>query len=709
MKPRAPATEKRAVRKLPAFSGELAGLGPARRRALEAAGFSSAEDLLWWLPARYEDRRFPTPITRLKEGQSALVKGRVLGCRSRRARRGGLTLTEALVSDSTGNLHVVWFNQPWMERALATGAEIYLFGRISLFSTKAGLRLQMDNPSIEPVGEGSQSSMDKVVPVYRKIGGLPSKMFRGLVHRLLEEQPPLDSLPDEIKSAESLPELADAFRQIHFPEEPPGPEAGGSFERARRRLVMEELLAVQCVLGEARRERSLSSGVVIPATQEAGKLLRRILPFHLTAAQRRAFREIAADLASGKPMYRLLQGDVGSGKTIVAFLAMAWASHSGFQAAFMAPTEILARQQAQRLAERVAPEGLEVGLLTASVSGQARRELLCRLASGDLKLVVGTHSLFQEKVLFKNLGLVVIDEQHRFGVEQRARMVAKGVSPNVLVMTATPIPRSLALTLYGDLDISVLDEKPPGRLRVITRVRDDSSLRKVEAFCRSEMDRGGQVFYVFPMIEGSEDDDTQAAIQAYERLGSGAFRGYPAVLLHGKMTAAAKEKAVAAVRQGRAKLLVATTVVEVGVDLPEASVMVVMHADRFGLAQLHQLRGRVGRAGQQGYAIMMCSPGASPAAMERLAILERTDDGFEIAEADLMFRGAGDLGGLRQWGGGGFRVANPVKDVALLESARKWAVAMTKGEISWKEGEKERFNAWVRSWSERLGSWGQIG
>lgn len=709
MKPRAPATEKRAVRKLPAFSGELAGLGPARRRALEAAGFSSAEDLLWWLPARYEDRRFPTPITRLKEGQSALVKGRVLGCRSRRARRGGLTLTEALVSDSTGNLHVVWFNQPWMERALATGAEIYLFGRISLFSTKAGLRLQMDNPSIEPVGEGSQSSMDKVVPVYRKIGGLPSKMFRGLVHRLLEEQPPLDSLPDEIKSAESLPELADAFRQIHFPEEPPGPEAGGSFERARRRLVMEELLAVQCVLGEARRERSLSSGVVIPATQEAGKLLRRILPFHLTAAQRRAFREIAADLASGKPMYRLLQGDVGSGKTIVAFLAMAWASHSGFQAAFMAPTEILARQQAQRLAERVAPEGLEVGLLTASVSGQARRELLCRLASGDLKLVVGTHSLFQEKVLFKNLGLVVIDEQHRFGVEQRARMVAKGVSPNVLVMTATPIPRSLALTLYGDLDISVLDEKPPGRLRVITRVRDDSSLRKVEAFCRSEMDRGGQVFYVFPMIEGSEDDDTQAAIQAYERLGSGAFRGYPAVLLHGKMTAAAKERAVAAVRQGRAKLLVATTVVEVGVDLPEASVMVVMHADRFGLAQLHQLRGRVGRAGQQGYAIMMCSPGASPAAMERLAILERTDDGFEIAEADLMFRGAGDLGGLRQWGGGGFRVANPVKDVALLESARKWAVAMTKGEISWKEGEKERFNAWVRSWSERLGSWGQIG
>jgi ATP-dependent DNA helicase RecG len=326
-----------------------------------------------------------------------------------------------------------------------------------------------------------------------------------------------------------------------------------------------------------------------------------------------------------------------------------------------------------------------------------------------LKLVVGTHSLFQEKVLFKNLGLVVIDEQHRFGVEQRARMVAKGVSPNVLVMTATPIPRSLALTLYGDLDISVLDEKPPGRLRVITRVRDDSSLRKVEAFCRSEMDRGGQVFYVFPMIEGSEDDDTQAAIQAYERLGSGAFRGYPAVLLHGKMTAAAKERAVAAVRQGRAKLLVATTVVEVGVDLPEASVMVVMHADRFGLAQLHQLRGRVGRAGQQGYAIMMCSPGASPAAMERLAILERTDDGFEIAEADLMFRGAGDLGGLRQWGGGGFRVANPVKDVALLESARKWAVAMTKGEISWKEGEKERFNAWVRSWSERLGSWGQIG
>ncbi len=707
MKPPAPETEESSPRTAPFFSGELAGVGPARKRALAEVGFSSAEDILWWLPSRYEDRRFPTPIGQLKEGQTALVRARVLGGRTRRIYKRGLSLTEAIVSDGSGNLHVVWFNQPWMERSLTVGTEVCLFGKVVLFSTRAGLRLQMDNPSLEKADAGA-ADLDRVVPIYRKVAGIPGKQFRRIVLKLLDEHPPVESLPLQLRESERLPNIGEAFRMVHFPEEPIVP-GGGAGEVARKRLAMEELLAVQCVLGEAKRERALASGVMIPATREAGLLLRRILPFSLTGAQRRAFREIASDLASSKPMYRLLQGDVGSGKTIVAFLAMAWAAQSGFQAAFMAPTEILARQQAERLAERVAADGMEVALLTASVTGRARRQILERLASGGLRLVVGTQSLFQEKVLFNNLGLVIIDEQHRFGVEQRARMVAKGRSPNVLVMTATPIPRSLALTLYGDLDLSVLDEKPPGRIKVVTKVRDDSAIRKIEAFCRTEMDGGGQVFFVFPLVEESEDSDTEAAVQAYERLTQGPFRGYPAALLHGRMNGPAKEKAVAAVRQGKAKLLVSTTVVEVGVDLPEASAMVVMHADRFGLAQLHQLRGRIGRSGQQGYCILMASAGASKAAVERLSVLEKSDDGFEIAEADLRSRGAGDIGGLRQWGGGGFRVANPIRDKALLESARRWAEKISRGEISWKAEEKERFGEWVRSWSGRLGSWGPIG
>ncbi len=707
MKPPAPETDATSPKALAPFLGELAGIGPARKRALAEAGFASAEDLLWWLPSRYEDRRFPTPIGQLKEGQVALVKARVLGGRTRRIFKRGMSLTEAIVSDGSGNLHVVWFNQPWMERSIAAGSEVCLFGKAVLFSTRAGLRLQMDNPSLEKADAGD-ADLNRVVPVYRKVAGIPGKAFRRLVMKLLDERPPAESLPIQLREAERLPGLAEAFKMVHFPEEPiaPGSRAG---EVARKRLAMEELLAVQCVLGEAKRERALATGVVIPATPEAGRLLRRMLPFRLTAAQRRAFREIATDMASDKPMYRLLQGDVGSGKTIVAFLAMAWAGQSGFQAAFMAPTEILARQQAERLAERVAGEGMEVGFLTASVTGRARRLVLDKLASGDLKLVVGTHSLFQEKVLFNNLGLVVIDEQHRFGVEQRAKMVAKGRSPNVLVMTATPIPRSLALTLYGDLDLSVLDEKPPGRLKVITKVRDDSAIRKIEAFCRTEMDAQRQVFFVYPLVEESEESDTEAAVQAYERLTQGPFRGYQAALLHGRMKPPAKEKAIAVVRQGKARLMVSTTVVEVGVDLPEASVMVVMHADRFGLAQLHQLRGRIGRAGQQGYCILVATSGASEAALERLSVLEKSDDGFEIAEADLRNRGAGDIGGLRQWGGGGFRVANPVRDMALLESARRWAEKISRGEISWKAEEKERFGEWVRSWSARLGSWGPIG
>ncbi len=692
-----------------AFRGELPGLGPARRRSLAEAGIASLEDLLWWLPMRYEDRRSPVPVRLLQAGQTALVKARVLGVRCRRARRGGMSVTDALVTDGTDNVHVVWFNQPWMARSAPEGSEVFLYGRVGLFSTRSGLRLQMDNPDVERVPEPGEEPLhaDRIVPVYRRAGKVGSKVLRTLAAGALRAAPPPECLPAVLRHGEGLPDLPEAFGEVHFPSEPP--ETSAPFAAARRRLVFEELLGIQCVIARQREARSRERGVVIPKSAAAGRLLREILPFRLTAAQRRAFREVAEDMAAPSPMYRLLQGEVGSGKTIVAFLSMAWAAQSGFQAAFMAPTEVLARQQARVLEGLVARAGMRVGLLTAAVKGKVRKALLEELASGALPLVVGTHSLFQEGVTFARLGFLAIDEQHRFGVEQRARLVAKGESPNVLVMTATPIPRSLALTLYGDLDLSVLREKPPGRKPVVTRVRDEEARPRVEAFLRGEMDAGRQVFVVYPLVEESEAADTQAAVQACERLAAGPFRGYPLTLLHGRMKGAERERALAELRGGGGRMVVATTVVEVGLDLPGASAMVVEHAERFGLAQLHQLRGRVGRAGQKSWCILMRSPGADGAAAERLALLERSQDGFEIAEEDLRLRGPGDPGGLRQWGGGGLRIASPARDLALLEAARRWAGKLQKGEVAWATGERERFDAWLAAWGARLGSWGPIG
>lgn len=690
----------------------IRGVGPARARALEEAGFRFPQDLLWWLPFRYEDRRHPVPVRDVRPEQWVLVRGKILALTSRRARKSGLWVVEAIVSDGSANIHVIWFNQPWLARSLAKGAELFLYGKAAHYPTRAGLRLQLDNPAIETLhgDEKGTVHVDRIIPVYRKVAGMASRQLRDLQYRILQREQVEDGLPGEMLRAEKLPALGAAFRRCHFPED--DADMGLLQEKrtpAHIRLIFEELLAVQCALQEDRTLRVQSKGVQIPESPAAGQLLRRVLPFRLTGAQRRVLREIASDFAAEAPMYRLLQGDVGSGKTVVAFLAMIWAAHAGFQSAFMAPTEVLARQQAEKLRAMVADERMQVGLLTSSVKGRERQATLAALEAGELRLVVGTHSLFQESVTYRNLGFVVIDEQHRFGVEQRARLAAKGAAPNVLVMTATPIPRSLSLTLYGNLDLSVLEEKPPGRHTVVTAVRGESSRHRVEKFLREQMDAGGQVFVVFPAVEESEATDTKAAVDAFERLRQGAFRGYNLSLLHGKMNSRDKAFAMKLLRSGVTQMLVATTVVEVGVDLPEASVMVVEQAERFGLAQLHQLRGRVGRREREGYCILFCSEGASAASVERLQILERTADGFVIAEEDLKLRGAGDPGGVRQWGAEGFRVANPARDLAYLEKARSWALKLNNGSYAWKENEKRRYRDWIDSWKLRLGSWTRIG
>ncbi len=690
----------------------LPGAGKATAGHLTEAGIATRDDFLWWLPFRYEDRRNPVPLSSIQPDTTGCFRARILAIKSRRGFRRGLTITEALLGDDTGSVHVVWFNQPWLEKSLPAGTHVYLYGKVGLFSTKRGLRLQIDNPDVEKESAGEPGvHADRIVPVHHKAGGIGAKGMRTLFHRYFKAAPGLpDVLPASVLEAESLPSRDRAFRGVHFPApDVRMADLAGLRTPPQRRLILEELLAFQWLQMEVRREREALKGAVLEPTGETGDLLRSILPFSLTPAQRRVFKEIADDLKGLRPMYRLLQGDVGSGKTIVAFLSLVAAAHVGFQGAFMAPTEILARQQYLKLEHLLEGTGLGVRFLSASVKGAERKRVLSDLASGDAAIVVGTHSLFQKGVSYRRLGLVVIDEQHRFGVEQRSRLVAKGDSPNVLVMTATPIPRSLAMTLYGDLDISVIDELPPGRKKIKTVVRDESARHKMEAFLRKEVAEGRQVFFVFPLVEESEASDLKAATEAFERFRAGPFRGVPSALLHGKMKARDKEDVMGRVRSGDVKLLVATSVVEVGVDLPDASVMVVEHAERFGLAQLHQLRGRVGRGGQKGYCVLMQSEGLSPESMERLKVMERTQDGFEIAEADLGFRGAGQLGGTRQWGGGDFKIADPLRDRELLETARKWAGALSDPAYEWKDKEKERFLKWIGRHRKYWSAYGRIG
>ena len=690
----------------------LSGCGKATSAHLSDAGIANVEDFLWWLPFRYEDRRNPVPLSAIQPDMTECFKARILAIKSRRGFRRGLNVTEALVGDDTGSVHVVWFNQPWLVKSLPVGSGVYLYGKVGLFSTKRGLRLQLENPDIEKETTGGPGiHTDRIVPVYHKAGGIGPKSMRTLFHRYFKDARPVEEvLPSLLLEAEGLPSRDDAFRGVHFPTEDVLMEDIRRLDTGpQRRLILEELLASQWLQGEARRQRMGLKGAVIEPTHETGDLLRRLLPFTLTGAQRRVFKEIAGDMAVQRPMYRLLQGDVGSGKTIVAFLSLIAAAHVGFQGAFMAPTEILAHQQYLKLGNLLKDSGLTVRFLSASVKSRERKDVLTGLKDGTVHIVVGTHSLFQKSVCYKRLGLVVIDEQHRFGVEQRARLVAKGDSPNVMVMTATPIPRSLAMTLYGDLDISVIDELPPGRQKIATVVRDESARHKMEAFLRKETAEGRQVFFVFPLVEESETLDLNAATEAFERFRAGPFRDVPSALLHGRMKAQDKEEVMSRVRSGDVKLLVATSVVEVGVDLPEASVMVVEHAERFGLAQLHQLRGRVGRGGQRGYCVLMRSEGIAPESLERLKMMEKTQDGFEIAEADLSFRGPGELSGTRQWGGGDFRIANPLRDKEMLSKARTWAGRLAGQTFEWHDKEKERFLKWVQKQQRYWSGYGRIG
>jgi ATP-dependent DNA helicase RecG len=638
------------------------GVGPARAEHLKRLGIENVNDLLTHFPRTYYDRRRLSSIASLQAGVEETFVARVLSVTQRGHFRRRAMLTAA-VGDDTGIVQVVWFNQPFLAKHLRTGRELVVSGRLTFFR---GQR-QVVNPEFELLGDdadGPDQNAGRIVPVYRLTSGVSQRYLRGVIASVLERYASAvsETLPADLVKRLKMPSRASALRGMHFPDDET------HYDRALERMKLEELFYMQLILSlqrarrlEQTRRPRLSGGQDLDRRFLAGQ------PFSLTRAQQRVLDEIHADLAGERGMNRLLQGDVGSGKTIVAGAAMLNAVASGCQAAMMVPTEILAIQHFRTLVPHMEKLGVRMSLLVGSLKAPDKRRVHAGLRDGSIQLVVGTHALIQADVSFKRLGMVVIDEQHRFGVRQRAALVAS--DPHILVMTATPIPRTLALTAYADLDLSVIDEMPPGRAAVKTRVVPPDKREAMYAYVRERQAHGEQAYLLYPVIDETEKADTEAAQSAFQDLSAGPLKGVPMAILHGRMSMSDKDEVMSAFNQGVVRVLVSTTVVEVGVHVPQATIMAVHHAERFGLSQLHQLLGRVGRGGREGFCFLLTGDTASPDAMERLGVLVRESDGFRIAEEDLRIRGPGEFLGTRQHGVPGFRVANPLRDGELVEHA----------------------------------------
>ena len=647
----------------------LPGVGPRRAERFAKLGIGRVEDLLRHVPREYLDARNVVGVKDLVPGVLATVIGKVVSARERR--RPGRSDLLARVEDGTGAVQVTWFGQGFLSRVIHVGDEIALSGVSDLSVVRS-----LANPTFEVLGSEERELLHagRIIPVHPLTAGLSAKVMRSLVHTALEQAGDLveDPLPGELRAERDLEGIARALRDIHFPA------SDAALARARRRLAYEELFLVQALLAlrRARREAA-ASGFVTAVGSEKARAFVRGLPFRLTAAQKRIVGEILADQRSTRPMQRMLVGDVGSGKTVVALIACLHAIEAGYQAALMAPTEILAEQHFQTIAGLAADFPLRTVLLTGRGAAAARKKALASVASGEAELIVGTHALIQGGVAFARLGLVVVDEQHRFGVRQRATLAGKGETPDVLVMSATPIPRSLALACFGDLDISTLDEKPAGRGRVRTRVTDEAKRERVYEFLAAELGAGRQVYVVLPVIEESEKADLRAATATHDALSKHPLlRRWKWGLLHGRLKAEERQRVMADFVAGKLRGLVSTTVIEVGVDVPNATVMLIEQAERFGLAQLHQLRGRIGRGEHVSTCVLMAGPSIRPEAAERLRVVASTQNGFRLAEEDLRLRGPGELWGTLQTGLPRFRVADLARDAALLGEAQADARAL---------------------------------
>ncbi|MGH7334715.1 MAG: ATP-dependent DNA helicase RecG [Candidatus Rokuibacteriota bacterium] len=647
----------------------LKGIGPRRAALLARKGLTSVEDALLFAPTRHEDRTGLTPLAALRGGETITCAGLIVGISL--PPRGSRQPLKVMLRDDSGFATAVFFGpRAYLARALKRGQRLILHGKTRRFDGHLTIQ-EKDWEIVEP-GDDDRIHAGRLVPIYSLTEGLAQRPLRTLMYRLVEgfASQAVDSVPEAVRTRRRLMPLGEALRDAHFPQ------TERELTVARRRLAFDDFLFFQLGLAILRARATRARGIVFPRSARLEAGLRASLPFTLTSAQERVWDEIRQDMAAPFPMHRLLQGDVGSGKTIVAALAVLTAVEAGYQAAVMAPTEILAEQHFMTFQHLLAPLGVPLALLSSSVNPRERDTRRAAVAVGEVACVVGTHALVQQAVAFRRLGLAVVDEQHRFGVAQRAGLRAKGESPDLLVMTATPIPRTLALTLYGDLDLSVIDALPPGRQLVKTVARGEAKRQEIYGFLRAQIHAGRQVYVVYPLVEESEATDLKAASDMARHLQHEVFPDLTVGLIHGRLGFEDKDSIMRRFKAGKIQLLVSTTVIEVGIDVPNASVMLVEHAERFGLSQLHQLRGRVGRGPWKSYCILLVAGRPGDDARHRIDAMTATNDGFRIAEADLELRGPGEFFGTRQSGLPEFRVADLLRDAPILEEARREALAI---------------------------------
>jgi ATP-dependent DNA helicase RecG len=650
----------------------VSGIGPQKAKLLDRLNIRNVREALYYLPWRYEDRESIRKISQVQNGSLQTVMGRVIHANTIALPKSRYKLFELIISDGTGVLKGKWFNQPYMKKRFRMGQELILSGIVRR-NTYRGPAFEIDNPEYECTEDGTENFIhtSRIVPIYRTTAGMSVRVLRSILFNVVNAYGGKieDPLPEEIRSLCGLPVLSESISNVHFPRSGTAIEALNSgVSTFHKRLSFDELFNLQLGISVLKMGIKRERGIFFRPDGNLTVTLLKKLSFTLTAAQERVFREILSDMKEPHPMNRLIQGDVGCGKTVVALMAMLTAVECGYQAAIMAPTEILAEQHYFNIHNLVEDLGLRICLLT----GGKRERPLQEIESGDIDIVVGTHALIQEGVRFRSLGLAVIDEQHRFGVLQRAAMRKKAVHPDVLVMTATPIPRTLAMTLYGDLDCSVIDALPPGRSPVLTRLLTSSRKHEVYTAISEEVGKGRQVYVVYPVIEETEHSDLKSAVlgkTALEKM----FSCFRVGLLHGRMKTAERESVMNGFKKGDLDILVTTTVIEVGVDVPNATMMLIVHAERFGLSQLHQLRGRVGRGGEQSYCYLLAYEPFGKDAKRRLDIMVRSSDGFRIAEEDLEIRGPGDFLGTRQSGIPDLKIAHLIRDASLLEIARREA------------------------------------
>lgn len=667
------------------------GAGPKKALLLRKLNIETVKDLLYHLPRKYLDCSKILPMNQMREGRFCTVRGSVIDSETRRT-LGWKTITKFILTDGTGAVAAVWFNAPYMAKAMREGDVVIMSGKVKHYDMP-----QMVAPEFEVIGtEDAEEMADMtrsapVLPVYSLTEGLSQRMLRRITGNALDLacRDTRDFLPAPLLAERGLPPLGDALRKVHFPD------TVKEAETARRRLAYEELFLMELAMAlrhdALKREDKVNRVKITPKIDEH---IRRLFPFELTDAQEKVIKEISGDIEEPKPMNRLLQGDVGSGKTVVALYAMLCYVASKCQAALMAPTEILAQQHCQTVSRLLEHSRVRILPLIGGMPKKERNARLAAVAAGEADIVIGTHALIQEDVSFARLGIIVVDEQHKFGVLQRGSLIRKGLTPDVLIMTATPIPRTLAMTVFGDLDVSIIDRMPPGRKRIKTWWVPRKKMPAAYDFIRNEIKRGRQAYFVYPLVEESTDEQARRlrdATKMSKMLAEEAFPEFKVALLHGRMSNEEKETAMREFRDGRTQILVSTIVIEVGIDVPNATIMVIEDAERFGLSQLHQLRGRIGRGAEESYCMLFGNP-RTPEAEERLKIISRTSDGFKIAEEDLRLRGPGEFFGTRQHGLPELKVANLIEDYEILRAARQDAFAIAKNRAVAAGGKKVSIN-----------------